>query len=627
MGRAPAFHFDFNPLPPEPPVRPADGILVAGASSSMADPRKIILGVSGGIAAYKSAELVRQLRGEGYAVQVAMTAAAQQFITPLTLASLSGNKVITGLFHDGSDADTLNSAIEHVAVAQSGDLLLAAPATADVLAKFAHGIADDFLTTTHLAFDGPVIVAPAMNTNMWEHPATRENIAVLRGRGVTVVDPGSGDLACGTVGPGRLAGNFRHREPCPRGVRGAWRASRETVLITAGPTREPLDPVRYLSNRSSGRMGFALAEEACRRGARVVIVCGPVSLETPSGCERIDVETTQEMYDAVMARLDGATLAVMAAAAADYRAASPAAQKIKKQGGASGLAPGRNRRHPARRRRAKARIVPRGFRRRDGAPGSQRPQKAASEELRSDRGQSGRRSNGLRHGGKPGADLDPRRRRHSARPHVEIGNGRLHLRYGGPRCGCGRRLDHVRSPAQLPGVLPRPRHCRAFRRSAAGRRGRACSGAGGFCRSGRATPGHSKRYRRLYALPSAQRPPLDRFRQRQSAGEGRLRRRRSRRRRRRSGTAVRRTGGAASDPDDRKDLRQRRVAGSPQRRLHLQRRQMPSARQPRPGKRRDGNLRPVSRAPVTSDRAPKPSACSAAPRPRPCCAPPPASPS
>ena len=303
----------------------------------MADPRKIILGVSGGIAAYKSAELVRQLRGEGYAVQVAMTAAAQQFITPLTLASLSGNKVITGLFHDGSDADTLNSAIEHVAVAQSGDMLLAAPATADVLAKFAHGIADDFLTTTHLAFDGPVIVAPAMNTNMWEHPATRENIAVLRGRGVTVVDPGSGDLACGTVGPGRLAeiSDIVSRVRAVFAERGELRG--ETVLITAGPTREPLDPVRYLSNRSSGRMGFALAEEARRRGARVVIVCGPVSLETPSGCERIDVETTQEMYDAVMARLDGATLAVMAAAAADYRAASPAAQKIKKHGGPPAL--------------------------------------------------------------------------------------------------------------------------------------------------------------------------------------------------------------------------------------------------------------------------------------------------
>ena len=255
----------------------------------------------------------------------------------MTLASLSGNKVITGLFHDGSDADTLNSAIEHVAVAQSGDLLLAAPATADVLAKFAHGIADDFLTTTHLAFDGPVIVAPAMNTNMWEHPATRENIAVLRGRGVTVVDPGSGDLACGTVGPGRLAeiSDIVNRVRAVFAERGELRG--ETVLITAGPTREPLDPVRYLSNRSSGRMGFALAEEACRRGARVVIVCGPVSLETPSGCERIDVETTQEMYDAVMARLDGATLAVMAAAAADYRAASPAAQKIKKQGGPPAL--------------------------------------------------------------------------------------------------------------------------------------------------------------------------------------------------------------------------------------------------------------------------------------------------
>ncbi len=303
----------------------------------MADSRKIILGVSGGIAAYKSAELVRQLRSAGYEVQVVMTAAARQFITPLTLASLSGNKVVTGLFHDGSDADTLNSAIEHIDVAQSGDLLLAAPATADVLAKFAHGIADDFLTTTHLAFDGPVIVAPAMNTNMWEHPATRENIAVLRGRGVTVVEPGSGDLACGTVGPGRLAeiSDIVSRVRSVFEERGELRG--ETVLITAGPTREPLDPVRYISNRSSGRMGFALAEEARRRGARVVLVCGPVSLETPSGCERIDVETTREMYDAAMARLDGATMAVMAAAAADYRAASPAAQKIKKHGGPPSL--------------------------------------------------------------------------------------------------------------------------------------------------------------------------------------------------------------------------------------------------------------------------------------------------
>ena len=303
----------------------------------MADPRKIILGVSGGIAAYKSAELVRQLQGEGYEVQAVMTAAAQRFITPLTLASLSGNKVITGMFHDGSDADTLHSAIEHIAVAQSGDLLLAAPATADVLAKFAHGVADDFLTTTQLAFDGPVIVAPAMNTNMWNHPATQENVAVLRGRGVTVVEPGSGDLACGTVGPGRLA-EIADIVSCVRSVFAQREELRgETVLITAGPTREPLDPVRYISNRSSGRMGFALAEEARRRGARVVLVCGPVSLATPSGCERIDVETTREMYDAVTARLDGAAMAVMAAAAADYRAASPAAQKIKKHDGPPAL--------------------------------------------------------------------------------------------------------------------------------------------------------------------------------------------------------------------------------------------------------------------------------------------------
>ena len=303
----------------------------------MADPRKIILGVSGGIAAYKSAELVRQLRAAGYEVQAVMTAAAQQFLTPLTLASLSGNKVITGMFHGGSDADTLHSAIEHIDVARGGDLLLAAPATADVLAKFAHGIADDFLTTTHLAFDGPVVVAPAMNTNMWRHPATQRNIAVLRGRGAAVVEPADGDLACGTVGPGRLAEipDIVNRVRSILERRGDLGG--ETVLITAGPTREPLDPVRYLSNRSSGRMGFALAEEAVRRGARVILVCGPAALETPSGCERIDVETTQEMHDAAMARLGEATMAVMAAAAADYRAANPAAQKIKKHDGPPAL--------------------------------------------------------------------------------------------------------------------------------------------------------------------------------------------------------------------------------------------------------------------------------------------------
>ncbi len=299
----------------------------------MAEPRQIILGICGGIAAYKSAELVRQLQDAGYGVQAVMTAAAQKFITPLTLAALSGNKVISGLFDDSSADGTLNSSIEHIGVAQSADLLLVAPATADVIAKFANGLADDFLTTTQLAFDGPLVVAPAMNTVMWNHPATRENIAKLRSRGAAIVEPGVGDLACGMVGPGRLA----ELSSIVAEVRDVFQSrsdlSGETVLITAGPTRERLDPVRFLSNRSSGRMGFALAEEAQRRGAHVVLVSGPVSIETPPGCERIDVETAQQMHDAVMLRLGDATIAVMAAAVADYRAASPAAQKIKKQGG------------------------------------------------------------------------------------------------------------------------------------------------------------------------------------------------------------------------------------------------------------------------------------------------------
>ncbi len=299
----------------------------------MAEPRQIILGICGGIAAYKSAELVRQLQDAGYGVQAVMTAAAQKFITPLTLAALSGNKVISGLFDDSSADGTLNSSIEHIGVAQSADLLLVAPATADVIAKFANGRADDFLTTTQLAFDGPLVVAPAMNTVMWNHPATRENIAKLRSRGAAIVEPGVGDLACGMVGPGRLA----ELSSIVAEVRDVFQSrsdlSGETVLITAGPTRERLDPVRFLSNRSSGRMGFALAEEAQRRGAHVVLVSGPVSIETPPGCERIDVETAQQMHDAVMLRLGDATIAVMAAAVADYRAASPAAQKIKKQGG------------------------------------------------------------------------------------------------------------------------------------------------------------------------------------------------------------------------------------------------------------------------------------------------------
>ena len=299
----------------------------------MNDERSVLLGVSGGIAAYKSAEIVRILRADGYRVQAVMTRAATKFITPLTLASLTGNKVITDLFADASPDETLSSAIEHIEVAQTADLLLVAPATADVLAKLALGLADDFLSTAHLAFEGPLVLAPAMNTRMWEHPATRENLALLRSRGARIVDPDAGELACGTVGPGRLADPAIIAGAVRDALRDSGDFQGECVLVTAGPTREALDPVRFLSNRSSGRMGFAIAEAAACRGANVILVAGPVDLPTPAGCERIDVVSAQEMHDAVMGRLDEATVAVMAAAVADYRPKSVSAEKLKKRDG------------------------------------------------------------------------------------------------------------------------------------------------------------------------------------------------------------------------------------------------------------------------------------------------------
>ena len=299
----------------------------------MGDQNTVLLGVTGGIAAYKSAELVRALQADGHAVQAVLTKAATKFITPLTIASLTGNKVITDLFDDSSPDETLHSAIAHIDVAQRADVLLVAPATAATLAKFALGLADDFLSTAHLAFRGPLVLAPAMNTNMWEHPATRENLATLRSRGARIVEPGAGELACGTVGAGRLA----ELDEIVNAVRSALRAGGdlqgECVLITAGPTREALDPVRYISNRSSGRMGFALADEAAKRGARVILIAGPVALPTPAGCERIDVESAAEMHQAVMQRLGEASFAIMAAAVADYRLARPAASKVKKRDG------------------------------------------------------------------------------------------------------------------------------------------------------------------------------------------------------------------------------------------------------------------------------------------------------
>lgn len=291
---------------------------------------RITLGVTGGVAAYKAAELVRRLQQEGFSVEVVMTRAACEFITPLTFAALTGKKVITGLFAESGGEANLESAIEHIAVAQRTDLLLVAPATADILAKFSRGISDDFLSTLYLAATVPVVVAPAMNVNMWNHPATQENIEHLRERGVHVVNPDEGYLACGMTGAGRLAG----QDAIVAAVREVLRVRRDleghTVLLTAGPTQEDLDPVRFLTNRSSGRMGYAVAEAAAHRSAKVILVSGPTSLETPEGVTRVDVRTAAEMLKAVEENIDGATIAIFAAAVADFRPAEAAAHKIKK---------------------------------------------------------------------------------------------------------------------------------------------------------------------------------------------------------------------------------------------------------------------------------------------------------
>jgi len=290
-----------------------------------------VLGVGGGIAAYKSAELARALQERGYRVQVVMTAAAGKFITPLTFAALTGRKVISELFASASDESTLASAVEHIAVAQENEVLVIAPATADLIARMAHGLADDFLTTLYLAFTGSVVVAPAMNTNMWTHEATRANVETLRRRGHIIVEPEEGLLACGTVGAGRLADPARVADavaalnnPARQDLEG------ETVLITAGPTQEPLDPVRFISNRSSGKMGYALADAAVKRGARVLLVSGPVHIAPPRGVELIHVETAADMRAAVMERLPESTIIIKAAAVADYHLHNVPQHKVKK---------------------------------------------------------------------------------------------------------------------------------------------------------------------------------------------------------------------------------------------------------------------------------------------------------
>ena len=293
---------------------------------------RITMGVTGGVAAYKAAELVRLLQQDGFTVEVVMTRAAREFISPLTFAALSGQKVITDLFGNSENEANLDSAIEHIAVAQRTDLLLVAPATADIIAKFARGIADDFLSTLYLATTAPVVVAPAMNVNMWNHPATQENIVKLRERGVNVVEPDEGYLACGMVGAGRLAG---HAEILAV-VRATLHTDRdlagETVLVTAGPTCEDLDPVRYLTNRSSGKMGYAVAQAAARRGAKVILVSGPTALETPAGVRRVDVRTAEQMHEAVTMDFAACSIGIFAAAVADYRPAEKHTEKLKKTG-------------------------------------------------------------------------------------------------------------------------------------------------------------------------------------------------------------------------------------------------------------------------------------------------------
>ena len=296
---------------------------------------KVALGVSGGIAAYKAAEIVRLLQDRGVRVQVIMTRAAQEFIRPLTFAALSGEKVITEMFSAENEPPNIDSAVEHISVAQSIDALLVAPATADVLAKFAHGIANDFLSTLYLATTVPVVIAPTMNVNMWNHEATRANLEILKKRGVKIVEPDSGYLACGMVGPGRLAENESIVAAMMEVLGAQQDLAGETVLITAGPTREKIDPVRYITNRSSGRMGYAIAEAALRRGGRVLLVSGPTALTAPGAAEITRVESAEEMSQAALKLLPHSSIVIKTAAVSDYRPKATATQKIKRTGSMS----------------------------------------------------------------------------------------------------------------------------------------------------------------------------------------------------------------------------------------------------------------------------------------------------
>ena len=286
--------------------------------------RRVLLGVTGGIAAYKSPDLVRRLRERGCDVRVVMTRAAQEFIAPLSLQAVSGHRVHTTLLDPEAEA-----AMGHIELARWADVIVIAPASADIIARLALGLADDLLSTLCLASAAPVIVAPAMNRQMWAAAATRANVATLEARGVLVMGPGAGDQACGEIGEGRML------EPTELAARienqlGGAALEGLRVLITAGPTREPVDPVRFISNHSSGKMGYAVAGAARAAGAAVTLVSGPCALEAPAGVERVMVETAAEMHDAVMQRAPASDIFIAAAAVADYRPAAAAAHKIKK---------------------------------------------------------------------------------------------------------------------------------------------------------------------------------------------------------------------------------------------------------------------------------------------------------
>jgi phosphopantothenoylcysteine decarboxylase/phosphopantothenate--cysteine ligase len=288
----------------------------------------IVLGVTGGIGAYKAVEIARGLQKAGHEVTAVMTHSATKFVGEVTFEAITRRRVVTDQWTPGLNAD-----IEHIALATEADLLLVAPATANVIGKFAHGLADDFLSSLYLATTAPVLLAPAMNTHMFDHPAVRANLEALTARGVRFVDPGEGYLACGWVGKGRLAEPAAVVAAVEAVLRPAQSLAGVHVVVTAGPTYEDIDPVRYVGNRSSGRMGYAIAERAAARGARVTLISGPTRLADPTGVETHRVRSAADMHAAVLRHAEGADLVVMAAAVADYTPQAPAGQKITKQDG------------------------------------------------------------------------------------------------------------------------------------------------------------------------------------------------------------------------------------------------------------------------------------------------------